>query len=43
MRWLMLALLFELVGCSSPNNQGKRIGPGMMEDSQDLRAGGYVN
>lgn len=43
MKLLMLALLFVMTGCSSPQQSDKRIGPGMSEDSQDLRAGGYVN
>jgi len=43
MRWFILSLLFTIAGCSSTDNYRKTIRPGMMEDSQDLRAGGYVN
>ena len=43
MRLFMLGLLLGMGACSSTDHSLKRIGPGMMEDSQDLRAGGYVN
>ena len=43
MRWMVLALTFALAGCSTTGNSKKRMGPGMHEDSQDLRVGGYVN
>jgi len=36
-------LTFALAGCSTTANSKKRMGPGMIEDSQDLRVGGYVN
>jgi len=42
---LIFALAFCLAGCSTTSqmHDKKRVGPGMSEDAQDLRAGGYVN